>query len=67
MSQTQRISAITNILSRLNLRFPVLFLILGILTLIDVFIPDFIPFLDEIGLALLTALFALWKNRKITN
>jgi len=67
MSQTQRISAITNILSRFNLRFPVLFLILGILTLIDVFIPDFIPFLDEIGLALLTALFALWKNRKITN
>jgi hypothetical protein len=67
MTQTQRISVINNILSRLNLRFPVLFLILGILTLIDLFIPDFIPFLDEIGLALLTALFALWKNRKITN
>jgi hypothetical protein len=62
--ETQRISAFTNILSRFNLRFPVLFLALGILTLTDLIIPDFIPFLDEIGLALLTLLFGLWKKRR---
>jgi hypothetical protein len=27
-------------------------------------IPDFIPFADEIGLALLTILFGLWKDRR---
>jgi hypothetical protein len=30
-------------------------------------IPDFIPFLDEIGLALLTVLFGMWKSRKTAN
>jgi hypothetical protein len=34
------------------------------LTFIDLLIPDVIPFADEIGLALLTLLFGLWKNRK---
>ncbi len=52
------------LLRRLNLRFPGLFVILALLTLIDMLIPDFIPFADEIGLALLTVLLGLWKNRR---
>ena len=67
MTSPIRVSALTRILNRLNLRFPTLFLILGALTLIDVLIPDFIPFLDEIGLALLTVLFGMWKSRKTAN
>ena len=59
-----RVSALSRLLQRLNLRFPTLFLILGGLTLIDLVIPDFIPFIDEIGLALLTVLFGMWKDRK---
>jgi len=41
-----------------------LFLILALLTVADLLIPDFIPFLDEIGLALLTIMLGLWKDRK---
>ncbi len=63
ISQT-RVSVASRLLQRFNLRYPALVLILGILTLIDVIIPDFIPFIDEIGLALLTLLFGMWKNRK---
>jgi hypothetical protein len=59
-----RVSALSRLLQRLNLRFPTLFLILGGLTLIDLVVPDFIPFIDEIGLALLTVLFGMWKDRK---
>jgi hypothetical protein len=55
---------VARLLRRLNLRFPGLFLILALLTLVDLLIPDFIPFADEIGLVLLTALLGLWKNRK---
>jgi hypothetical protein len=64
MNSSTRTSVATRFLERLNLRFPTLFLILGILTLIDILIPDFIPFIDEIGLAVLTLLFGMWKNRK---
>ncbi|HQP88848.1 MAG TPA: hypothetical protein PLL76_21545, partial [Thermoanaerobaculia bacterium] len=32
----------------------------------DLVIPDFIPFVDEIILALLTMLFGLWKDRRST-
>ena len=32
--------------------------------LADMLIPDLIPLADEIGLALLTLLFGLWKDRK---
>ena len=59
-----RVSALSRLLQRLNLRFPTLFLILGGLTLIDLVVPDFIPFIDEIGLAVLTILFGMWKDRK---
>lgn len=66
MSPDARTSLIRRLVQRLQLRFPALFLILGVLTVIDVIVPDMIPFLDEIGLAILTALFGLWKTRKET-
>jgi len=64
MIAPNRVSAVSRLLTGLNLRFPTLFLVLGILTLLDIVVPDFIPFIDEIGLALLTVLFGMWKNRK---
>ena len=47
-----------------NLRFPQLFTITAIVFLLDLFIPDFIPFVDEILLGLVTLLFGSWKKRK---
>lgn len=47
-----------------RLRFPQLFLLMAGLFLFDLFIPDLIPFLDEIFLGLFAALFALIKNRR---
>jgi hypothetical protein len=64
MIAPNRVSAVSRLLQRLNLRFPTLFLILGALTLTDVVVPDLIPFIDEIGLGLLTVLLGMWKNRK---
>lgn len=63
LSQT-RVSIANRLLKRFNLRFPTLVLILGIMTLVNAVYPDFIPFIDEIVLALLTALFGMWKKRK---
>lgn len=67
MVSINHVSLIGRLLNRLNLRFPTLFLVLGILTLLDVLVPDFVPFIDEIGLALLTLLFGMWKNRRTAN
>jgi hypothetical protein len=57
---------IARLLARLNLRFPALFLILLTVTVADLLIPDILPFVDEIVLAILTALFGLWRNRRET-
>ncbi|KAA0255499.1 MAG: hypothetical protein EDX89_05405 [Acidobacteria bacterium] len=59
-----RQGAIQKLLARLNLRFPTLFALLLVVTVVDVFVPDLIPFADEIVLALLTVLFGLWKDRR---
>jgi hypothetical protein len=67
MVDPTRVSIADRIVRRLNLRFPALFLVFGLLTLFDLLIPDFIPFADEIGLTLLTLLFGSWKNRKSGN
>ena len=67
MAQSTRVSVASRLLERFNLRFPTLVLILGLLTLIDFLIPDFIPFIDEIALALLTVLFGMWEKRKPMN
>ena len=49
-----------------KLRFPTLFKITAILFVVNVFIPDPIPFVDEILLGLGTLLLANWKDRKAT-
>ena len=56
--------AVERLLGRLNLRFPGLFLLLLLVTAADFVVPDVIPFADEIVLALLTALFGLWKSKR---
>ena len=49
-----------------KLRFPTLFKITATLFVLNVFIPDPIPFVDEILLGLGTLLLANWKDRKAT-
>jgi len=62
----RRRGIIHKLLGGLNLRFPGLFALLAAVFLFDLVVPDFIPFVDEIILALLTMLFALWKDRRAT-
>ena len=45
-----------------GLKFRQLFLLVGSLFLIDLLIPDFIPFADELLLGLLTLLLSAWKK-----
>jgi hypothetical protein len=45
-----------------KLRFRQLFFIAGSLFLLDLLVPDLIPFADEILLGLLTLLFGAWKK-----
>lgn len=45
-------------------RFPQLVLLFGALFALDLAIPDVIPFIDEAFLALLTAIFAAFRNRR---
>lgn len=47
-----------------RLRFPQLFALLAGLLLVDLLVPDPVPFLDELVLAVLTFLVALWKDRE---
>lgn len=47
-----------------KLRYPTLFKITAVLFTITLFVPDPIPFVDEILLGLGTLLLANWKNRK---
>jgi len=47
-----------------KLRFPTLFKLVAALFVVDMFVPDFIPFADEILLGLGTLLLANWKKRK---
>jgi len=49
------------------LRFPALFAITGVLFILDFFIPDTLPFVDEILLGLGAALLGNWKKRKDPN
>ncbi len=46
-----------------RLRFPNLFLLMLVCFAVDLVLPDFIPFLDEIMLGLATLMFAAWKQR----
>ena len=47
-----------------RLRFPRLFMLTATLFVIDLLVPDVIPFADEIMLGLLTALLASFKRRR---
>ena len=46
-----------------RLKFPQAFAVLLALFLIDVILPDFIPFADEILLGLGAVVFALWREK----
>ena len=47
-----------------NLRYPKLLMLTAAIFLADLFIPDFIPFVDEVLLALITLLLMTLKDRK---
>ncbi len=47
-----------------RLRFPQLFILFGALFVADLFIPDFVPFIDEIMLGVLTVMTAMWKKER---
>ena len=49
-----------------GLRFPQLFTITLILFLVDLIVPDMIPFADEVLLGLATLLLGSWKGRRET-
>lgn len=46
-----------------TLRFPVLFALTAVLLIVDLLIPDTIPFADEILLGLGAALLGNWRKR----
>lgn len=47
-----------------RLRFPQLFALTAVVFVLDLFLPDALPFADEIFLALMTALLGSWRTRK---
>lgn len=47
-----------------RLKFPVLFLVTAALFVVDLAIPDVIPFVDEVLLGLGTLLLGSWKKRR---
>ena len=55
----------TALFSRLfgRYRFPQVFAVLAGLLILDLFLPDPIPFLDEMVLAILTLFVGMWKKR----
>ena len=49
-----------------RLKYPWLFLIMLLLFLADLVVPDFLPFVDEAMLGLLTVLVGSWRTRHQT-
>ncbi len=47
-----------------RLRFPVLFALVGSLFVMDLLVPDLVPFVDEVMLALGTLLLGAWRKRR---
>ena len=45
-------------------RFPTLLLVTGGLFALDLLVPDFIPFVDELLLGLATLILSRWKDRR---
>lgn len=65
MSET-RFSPLTAFINRFlpRLRYPYLFLVLGSLFLVDLVVPDPIPLVDELLLAVLTFIAATFTSRR---
>jgi hypothetical protein len=61
MDPAARQRAIGGFTSRL--KFPQLLAVTATLFVLDLLVPDLIPFADEILLGLATALFALWREQ----
>lgn len=60
---TGRSGVVENILRQLGqLRFRNLFVIAAALLLADIVIPDFVPFIDELLLGILTMMFWMWRK-----
>jgi hypothetical protein len=59
-------SPLTTLLNRLlpRMRYPYLFVVLGALFLVDLVVPDPIPLVDEILLAVLTFIAATFATRR---
>jgi hypothetical protein len=55
---------LARLLRRLNLRYPTLFVLFALLTVLDLIVPDPLPFVDELGLVLLTLLLGVWRDRR---
>lgn len=47
-----------------SLRFPILLLVTAVLFLVDLIVPDMVPFIDEVLLALIVALLSRLKRRR---
>lgn len=47
-----------------SLRFPVLLIVTAVIFLVNVMVPDVVPFIDEVLLALVVALLSRLKRRK---
>jgi hypothetical protein len=63
--QTTRHTAVGMVLRYLaRLRFPQLFVVTAALFLLDLLIPDVIPFADEMLLGLVTVLLGSWRKRR---
>ena len=62
MKRSPIIALVVGFLSRL--RFPVLFVVTAVAFVLDLVVPDVIPFADEIALGLMAALLASWRKRR---
>jgi hypothetical protein len=47
-----------------QLRFPKLFALTAVVFVVDLIVPDLIPFADELLLGLVTAMLGSWRRRK---
>lgn len=47
-----------------RLRFPTLFVLIALLFAIDLLVPDFIPFVDEIILGLMTVVLGVLREKR---
>ena len=47
-----------------GLRFPKLFALIGLIFLVDLVVPDFVPFADEIILGLITVVLGMLRDKR---